>query len=318
MVMPSGFYEIMTDHDLDAVIAYLHTIKPMKNRVPDPVYKMPQGHPIPPGGEKPFTESMLSDKVNKGRYLATIGHCMECHTPLGPRGREFATRLGAGGFELPGPWGVAVSGNITSSKDKGIGAWTDAEIKRAITQGISRDGGKLKPPMGYRYYATVAASDLDAMVAYLRTVPPKNDAGARIGAIWAGTFANSERERPRRKSHRTGYSSSRSAGSDSSPRRKSIAAETARKITRNLGDAVIPAWSNRLAISSAVADRGRCGLVRLARDKTLRLADHRHQQSLIEQPLGDAARIVKGHRFDHGGAAAEIVGAKAVELQLHQ
>jgi mono/diheme cytochrome c family protein len=155
------------------VIAYLHTIKPMKNRVPDPVYKMPQGHPIPPGGEKPFTESMLSDKVNKGRYLATIGHCMECHTPLGPRGREFATRLGAGGFELPGPWGVTVSGNITSSKDKGIGAWTDAEIKRAITQGISRDGGKLKPPMGYRYYATVAASDLDAMVAYLRTVPAK-------------------------------------------------------------------------------------------------------------------------------------------------
>jgi len=173
MVMPSGFYEIMTDRDLDAVIAYLHTIKPITNSVPDPVYKMPQGHPIPPGGDKPFTEAMLSDKVKNGLYLVTIAHCMECHTPMGQRGRDFESRLGAGGFEFPGPWGVSVSRNITSSKEKGIGAWSDDEIKRAITTGISRDGSKLKPPMGYHYYATVAANDLDAIVAYLRTVPAK-------------------------------------------------------------------------------------------------------------------------------------------------
>jgi len=173
MIMPSGFYEIMTDRDLDAVIAYLRTIKPIKNTVPDPIYKTAQGHPIPPGGEKPFTEGMLSDKVKKGFYLATIAHCMECHTPMGPRGRDFASKLGTGGFEFPGPWGVSVSRNITSSKEKGIGGWTDEEIKRAITQGISRDGSKLKPPMGYHYYSTVSTDDLDAIVAYLRTVPAK-------------------------------------------------------------------------------------------------------------------------------------------------
>ena len=65
-----------------------------------------------------------------------------------------------------------MSRNIAPSKDKGIGAGTDDEIKRAITQGISR-GGKLKPPMGYHYYATVDADDLDAILAYLRTVPAK-------------------------------------------------------------------------------------------------------------------------------------------------
>jgi mono/diheme cytochrome c family protein len=171
MIMPSGFYEIMTDRDLDAVIAYLHTIKPIKNTVPDPVYKMAQGHPIPPGGDKPFTDAMLSDKLEKGFYLVTIAHCMECHTPMGTRGRDFATKLGAGGFEFPGPWGVSVSRNITSSKENGIGGWTDDEIKRAIAEGVSRDGSKLKPPMGYRYYATLASDDLDAIVAYLRTVP---------------------------------------------------------------------------------------------------------------------------------------------------
>jgi mono/diheme cytochrome c family protein len=173
MIMPSGFYEIMTDGDLDAVIAYLHTLKPIKNSVPDPVYKIPQGHPIPPGGDKKLDEALLSDKLKKGFYLVTVAHCMECHTPMGPRGREFDTRLGAGGFEFPGPWGVSVSRDITSSKDKGIGAWTDDEIKRAITQGVSRDGSKLKPPMGYPYYATVAPDDVDAVVAYLRTLPAK-------------------------------------------------------------------------------------------------------------------------------------------------
>jgi mono/diheme cytochrome c family protein len=172
VIMPSGFYEIMTERDLDAVIAYLRTIKPISNTVPDPIYKMVQGHPIPPGGEKPFTEAMMNDKVKKGFYLVTIAHCMECHTPMGPDGREFATRLGAGGFEFPGPWGVSVARNITSNKVKGIGGWSDDEIRRAVTQGISRDGSKLKPPMGYHYYATVSPDDLGAIVAYLRTVPP--------------------------------------------------------------------------------------------------------------------------------------------------
>jgi mono/diheme cytochrome c family protein len=173
MIMPSSFYEIMTERDLNAVVAYLHTLAPVKNKVPDPIYKMPQHHQIPPGGEKPYTEAMLNDKVKKGFYLVTVAHCMECHTPLGPRGREFADKLGTGGFEFKGPWGVSVSRNITPSKTKGIGAWTDAEIKRAITQGVSKDGSKLKPPMGYQYYATVTGDDLDAIVAYLRTVPPK-------------------------------------------------------------------------------------------------------------------------------------------------
>jgi len=173
MIMPSDFYEIMTERDLNAVVAYLRTLKPIKNKVPDPVYKIQQAHHPFAGGEKPYTEAMMRDKLKKGFYLATIAHCMECHTPMGPRGREFAAKLGAGGFELPGPWGVSVSRNITASKTKGIGGWTDAEIKRAITTGVSKDGSKLKPPMAYHSYAKMTAADLDAVVAYLRTVPAK-------------------------------------------------------------------------------------------------------------------------------------------------
>jgi mono/diheme cytochrome c family protein len=173
MVMPTGFYHIMTERDLDAVVAYLRTLKPIRNKVPDPVYRMPQVEHVFPGGERPYTEGMMKDKVKKGFYLVTIAHCMECHTPMEKGVRLFDTRLGTGGFEFPGPWGVSVSRNITSSTTKGIGGWTDAEIKRAITQGISRDGTRLKPPMGYHYYAKVSTEDLDAVVAYLRTVPAK-------------------------------------------------------------------------------------------------------------------------------------------------
>ena len=173
MIMPTGFYHIMTDRDLNAVVAYLRTIKPISNKVADPIYKMPQVEHVLPGGEKPYTEAMLSDKVKKGFYLATIAHCMECHTPMEKGMRQWDTRLGAGGFDFPGPWGVSTSRNITSSKTKGLGGWSDAEIKRAITTGVSKDGSHLKPPMGFHYYSTLATGDLDAIVAYLRTVPAK-------------------------------------------------------------------------------------------------------------------------------------------------
>ena len=68
---------------------------------------------------------------------------------------------------------MAVSRNITSHHEKGIGAWTDAEIKTAITRGKRKDGSPLKPPMGYGLYAKMTDADLDAVVAYLRTVPAK-------------------------------------------------------------------------------------------------------------------------------------------------
>ena len=172
-IMPSDFYEILTPGDLDAIVAYLRTIKPVKQETPTPIYRIALPRHILPGAEKPFTDADMSDKVKKGFYLATIGHCFECHTPMGPRGRDFTDSYGKGGFEFPGPWGKSVSRNITSHKEKGIGAWTDAEIKQAITKGISKDGSRLKPPMGYAFYANMTDADLDAVVAYLRTVPAK-------------------------------------------------------------------------------------------------------------------------------------------------
>ena len=172
-VMPVGFYGIITDGDMDAIVAYLRTIKPVSNKVPDPVYRMAAPAQIFPGTEHPYTEAMMKDPLKKGFYLATIGHCMECHTPMTKGHHDFASDAGKGGMEFKGPWGVSVSRNITSSKAKGIGDWTDADIKRAVIQGIDKDGNHLMPPMGFGYYAHMTDADLNALVAWLRTVPAK-------------------------------------------------------------------------------------------------------------------------------------------------
>jgi mono/diheme cytochrome c family protein len=172
--MPYGFYKVFTPTDLDAVVAYVLAQAPISRKVEPPVYKATRMTvDIPPGAEKRMPESAMKDPIKRGFYLVTIGHCMECHTPVVNGHRDFKNRLGTGGERFPGPWGMSVSRNITSHKQNGVGAWSDDEVKRAITQGVSKDGRKMLPPMGYEWYARMTEADLSAIVAYLRTVPAR-------------------------------------------------------------------------------------------------------------------------------------------------
>jgi mono/diheme cytochrome c family protein len=172
--MPYGFYKIFAPADLDAVVAYLLAQPAIARKVEPPVYKVKRMTvDIPPGAEKPLRKGELTDPVKRGFYLVTIGHCMECHTPMADGHRDFKNSLATGGERFEGPWGVTVSRNITSHKERGIGAWTDDEVKRAITRGVRKDGTKLRPPMGYDWYATMKDADLGAIVSYLRTIPAR-------------------------------------------------------------------------------------------------------------------------------------------------
>jgi mono/diheme cytochrome c family protein len=172
-IMPYGFYKVFTTADLDAIVAYLRSVPAVSNKVQAPLYKAALHAETPPGAEKQVAAADLSDPVKRGFYQVTIAHCMECHTPRVNGKSDFGNALGKGGEEFKGPWGVSVSRNITSHREKGIGAWSDAEIKRAITQGVRKDGSPLKPPMGYPMYARMSDADLSDVVAYLRTLPPK-------------------------------------------------------------------------------------------------------------------------------------------------
>ena len=138
--MPFAFYKVFTPRDIDAVVAYLKAVPPKSNPSQPPVYKAAMHVDDVPNADKPMSEADLSDPVKRGFYLVTIGHCMECHTPMerGERLSEPATARAAS--EFTGPFGESFSRNITSHREKGIGAWTDDEIKRAITQGVRKDG----------------------------------------------------------------------------------------------------------------------------------------------------------------------------------
>ncbi len=169
--MPIVLYRGISDRDAQALVAYLRAVPPVRNEVSKSEYNMPLPPTYgPPVGKVPDVDP--SDQLAYGAYLAgPAGHCVECHSPPGPNGApDLANKLGAGGFEFHGPWGVSVSPNITP---KGLGAWSDAEIKTAITKGVGRDGSRLMPPMGFPYYATMRQEDLDAIVAYLRSLPEK-------------------------------------------------------------------------------------------------------------------------------------------------
>jgi mono/diheme cytochrome c family protein len=173
-IMPANFYKALQPDDLDAVVAYLRTIKPIRNEVPEPVYGAGVHRDPYPDAEAGFDKAMPTDPVRHGAYLITIGHCMECHSAWSRGVSDFKAGLGRGGRAFPAPDGSpgSVAANITSDPAAGIGAWTDAEIGRAITKGIGRDGQALKPPMAYGFYAGLTPADLADIVAWLRTVPP--------------------------------------------------------------------------------------------------------------------------------------------------
>lgn len=173
--MPIAMYRGISDNDVQAIVAYLRSVPPVSATQSESEYRMPLPDSYgPPVGSVP--DVPRDDKVAYGAYLAgPLGRCIVCHTPMAgkPPRRDYDNQLGAGGFAFDGAWGVSVSSNITPHPQDGLAAWTDEEIKRAITEGIGRDGTPLKPPMPFHFYAAMSRDDLDAIVAYLRSLPPR-------------------------------------------------------------------------------------------------------------------------------------------------
>jgi mono/diheme cytochrome c family protein len=172
--MPIELFRVFSDRDAEAIVAYLRTVKPVKRKMAEAVYRIPLPPNYgPPVGSVP--DVPRSDKVAYGEYLAKIGHCIECHTPM-VRGRRDWSQTGAGGQVFHGPWGESKARNITPDNETGIGTWTDDQIKRAISTGVRADGSKLRPPMAFRYYKNINDDDLNALVAYLRSLKPIKNA----------------------------------------------------------------------------------------------------------------------------------------------
>jgi cytochrome c553 len=120
------------------------------------------------------------ERLERGKYLATnVMSCLDCHSKrdysrfgaptipssLGQGGELFGVEIGfPGNFFAP---------NITPSHLKD---WTDGEIFRAITEGVSKDGHALFPVMPYLHYGTSDKEDIYSVIAYIRTLAPIENA----------------------------------------------------------------------------------------------------------------------------------------------
>jgi mono/diheme cytochrome c family protein len=125
--------------------------------------------------EKPAPKSSsLSQIISGERIVLSRTRCLDCHSQRnweifgGPiiKGTE-----GMGGMvfnkEFGAVPGVVYARNITPA---GIGDWSDEELMRAITQGITKKGDTLYPIMPYVYYNKMAKDELADVVAYIRSL----------------------------------------------------------------------------------------------------------------------------------------------------
>src|SRR5262245_11063964 len=174
---PYPSFTRITDGDMRAIWSYLCT--------PPPSAKPRQEHDLwfffswrwlvsiwkwlyfTPGAFTPIPGA--TDVVNRGAYLVqALGHCGECHTPRNFLGGPRSGRYLAGGR---GPDGKAVA-NITPTELK---KQSDQELRDILTTGMTADGDVLAESMGEVVTNTLSKltpADLDALIAYLRTIPP--------------------------------------------------------------------------------------------------------------------------------------------------
>jgi mono/diheme cytochrome c family protein len=135
-----------------------------------------------PGSTASGNDDSVKKMIERGRYLANhVTGCMDCHSQRdfnkysGPvvEGTE-----GMGGFvfnDKLGIPGVVYGRNITTDTVNGIGKWTDEDIVKAVTRGISKNGDTLFPIMPYAHYNQMSKDDLYSIIAYLRTLKPNGN-----------------------------------------------------------------------------------------------------------------------------------------------
>lgn len=180
-VMPYPYYGKMDPEDVKSIIAYIRTLPPIKNEVPESVSDFPMNfilNTIPKNAE-PMKIPSKSDKVAYGSYLATLSACIECHTPV-EKGQIIKEEMYSGGREFQMPDGnVLRTPNITPNNETGIGKWTESEFIKKFKSYTDSNyvpptvaPGEFNSFMPWTMYGGMTEEDLSALYAYLRTVPP--------------------------------------------------------------------------------------------------------------------------------------------------
>lgn len=116
------------------------------------------------------------ERIARGSYLANnVTVCMDCHS-----GRDWSSfsgpiikgTEGQGGEifdQSMGFPGKFVSRNITPA---GLREWTDGELMRAITTGVTKNNKPIFPVMPHASYGAMDKEDIKDIIAYIRSLEP--------------------------------------------------------------------------------------------------------------------------------------------------
>jgi len=117
---------------------------------------------LPPPGR---AQSFAPDQIAQGAALVKLGDCQTCHTA--EDGAPFA-----GGRPIGTPFGQVFTTNVTPDPGTGIGGYSREAFRRAMRQGLRRDGAELYPAFPYDHFSYAADGDFDALYAFLMTRQP--------------------------------------------------------------------------------------------------------------------------------------------------
>ncbi len=183
-MMPYANYRSLSDEDAQALVAYLNTLPAVRNPLPRTSLRFPVSlliKSVPhPAGSIPPPDSR--DRLKYGQYLATIGGCADCHTPI-DSGRPVAAKRLGGGREFRLPTAVVVSANISPDAETGIGKWSEQQFldkfyqyKEYAEKGspkVGPEGFTLMPWLGL---SQLSPEELGAIYTYLMSQPPVHNA----------------------------------------------------------------------------------------------------------------------------------------------
>jgi mono/diheme cytochrome c family protein len=105
------------------------------------------------------------EAIRHGAELASIGNCADCHTMKG--GTPYA-----GGRPIPTPFGTIYGSNLTPDRETGIGTWSEEAFRRAMHDGVDREGRQLYPAFPYDHFTKATDTDIHVLYAFLMSRPP--------------------------------------------------------------------------------------------------------------------------------------------------
>lgn len=179
-IMPHHNYGQLDRRDIEAVISYIRTLKPIEHKPDVSSADFPMNFIINTIPKKPQFSNIPqpTEAIAYGKYLVTAAGCMDCHTKQ-DKGK-FVGEPFAGNFAFPLPDGSVVrSSNITPDTETGLGAWTQEQFisrfkmyadSAYVNQKIKP--GEFQTVMPWTMYSGMSQEDLQAIYTYLQNIAP--------------------------------------------------------------------------------------------------------------------------------------------------